>query len=252
MATRNTTLPGFADGLPRAGICPDPAPEAMEQTRERLMAAAMDLVARTGIKGTTVRDLAQAASTNVAAVNYHFGSKHDLMSEAIVRIMLPVNRRRMQMLADAPRDPTTGAIPVRDVLNCLFRPVLDSPIGPDGVRPYLRVLYNYRMEANSRAYALIRDTFAEAGRRFVDELALALPHLTRAEVIWRYELARGGILHILMVGDPGYLRRRKLDAGQALMPLDDVEAIMDLLLGCYMPMMTGDRIWAEDRLQSGQ
>lgn len=245
IALRGEPRPAAAAAIPAVSEQSDPA---LEQTRERLMLAAMDLVAKRGIRGTTVRDLAQAASTNVAAVNYHFGSKQELMSEAILRIMLPVNRRRMEMLAAAPRDPRTGAIPVRDVLECLFRPVLESPVGPDGVRPYLRVLYHYRIEANPRANALIRDTFDEAGRLFVDELALALPHLTRAEVIWRYELARGGILHILTVGDPGYLRRRRLDGGAALMPLDHVEPIMELFLGCYVPLMTGERIWTEARL----
>jgi AcrR family transcriptional regulator len=260
MASRRNTQIGPADGLTlipeapappatrsRAASAEDPA---HEQTRERLMMAAMDLVARRGIRGTTVRELAQAAGSNVAAVNYHYGSKHELMSEAIIRIMLPVNRRRMEMLARAPRDPQTGAMTVRDVLECLFRPVLESPVGADGVRPYLRVLYHYRAEANPQANALIRDTFDEAGRLFVDELSRALPHLSRAEVIWRYELARGGILHILTIGDPSYLRRRRLDAGAALMPLDSVEPIMELFLGCYLPLMLGDRIWTEDRLSA--
>ncbi len=221
---------------------------ANEQTRARLMVAAMDLVARHGIRGTTVRDLAQAAGTNLAAVNYHYGSKQELMSEAITRIMLPVNRRRMEMLAAAPRDPQTGGMAVRDILACLFRPVLESPVGPDGVRPYLRVLYHYRAEANAQANALIRETFEEAGRHFVDELVRALPHLSRAEVIWRYELARGGILHILSIGSPGYLRRRKLDGGAPLMALDSVEPIMDLFMGCYLPMMQGAPIWSKDQL----
>lgn len=240
-------IPDAAGAAPPSG---DAEEAAHELTRERLMAAAIDLVARFGIRGTTVRDLAQAAGTNLAAVNYHFGSKQELMSEAILRIMLPVNRRRMALLAAMPRDPASGAMRLRDILECLFRPVLESPVGADGVRPYLRVLYHYRAEANPHANALIRDSFEEAGRHFVDELALALPHLSRAEVIWRYELARGGILHILTIGDPGYLRRRRLDSGAALMPLDRVEPIMDLLLDCYLPMMQGPRIWSEDQLQA--
>ncbi|MDO9524208.1 MAG: TetR family transcriptional regulator [Gemmobacter sp.] len=226
-------------------VADDPANDL---TRARLMAAAMDLVAQHGIRGTTVRELAQAAGSNIAAVNYHYGSKQDLMSEAIIRIMLPVNRRRMEMLTAAARDPDSGAMDVRDILSCLFRPVLESPVGADGVRRYLRVLYHYRAEASAQANALIRDTFDEAGRLFVDELVRALPHLSRAEVIWRYELARGGILHTLTTGDPRYLRRRKLDKGALLMELDNVEPIMELFLGCYLPMMQGPRIWSDDQL----
>lgn len=228
-----------------------PQPEAAgDPTRDRLMTAAMELVARKGIRGTTVRDLAQAAGTNLAAVNYHYGSKLALMNEAIIRIVLPVNQRRLAMLAATLRDPDSGAMALRDILECLFRPVVESPVSADGSRLYLRVLHHYRAEASAQANALIRDTFDEAGQRFVDEFALALPHLTRAEIIWRYELARGGILHILSVGAPSLLARRGLDHGAPLMRMDQVEAIMELFLRCYLPMFERSRVWSEDQLQA--
>jgi TetR/AcrR family transcriptional regulator, regulator of cefoperazone and chloramphenicol sensitivity len=44
-------------------------------TRERLLAAAIDLFAEHGFDGVTVREICHRADTNIAAVNYHFRDK---------------------------------------------------------------------------------------------------------------------------------------------------------------------------------
>lgn len=52
-------------------------------TRERLMDAALDLLAERGEDGVTLRDLTAAAGANVSAVSYHFGSLKALCEAAI-------------------------------------------------------------------------------------------------------------------------------------------------------------------------
>lgn len=54
-----------------------------EATKTRLLAAAGELFAERGFHGTKVRDIAQRARVNVAAGNYHFGSKKDLYLEVL-------------------------------------------------------------------------------------------------------------------------------------------------------------------------
>lgn len=56
---------------------------ASEKTRERLVEAAREVFAEHGFQGATVREICRRADANVAAVNYHFGSKHGLLSEAL-------------------------------------------------------------------------------------------------------------------------------------------------------------------------
>ncbi len=65
-----------------------------EDTRQRLLEAAMRLFAAEGYERVTVRDLAREARTNLAAVNYHFGDKFGLYMEvakAAVGIMWSVD-----------------------------------------------------------------------------------------------------------------------------------------------------------------
>ncbi len=54
-------------------------------TKTRLLDAAEELFAQKGFDEVSVRDLAAAASVNVAAVNYHFQGKENLLREVIVR-----------------------------------------------------------------------------------------------------------------------------------------------------------------------
>jgi AcrR family transcriptional regulator len=61
-----------------------------------------------GYEGTSLRAITVAAGANIAAVNYHFGSKEALLRAAVARATSPVNterRRRLEQLeaAGSPR-----------------------------------------------------------------------------------------------------------------------------------------------------
>ena len=70
-------------------------------TRERLLQAASELFAATGLHGATVRDIATAAGANVAAANYHFGSKEALYLE-VLRTQFSAIRDRLATRAPTP------------------------------------------------------------------------------------------------------------------------------------------------------
>ena len=55
----------------------------MNGTKDRLLAAASELFAERGFQRTTVRDIAARARVNVAAGNYHYGSKRKLYVEVL-------------------------------------------------------------------------------------------------------------------------------------------------------------------------
>jgi AcrR family transcriptional regulator len=57
--------------------------EAGERTRDRLLAAAVELLAQRGQEGVTLREITEDAGANVAAVSYHFGSLQALCDAAV-------------------------------------------------------------------------------------------------------------------------------------------------------------------------
>jgi len=64
------------------------------------MHAAKTLVAERGYAGTSVRDIAALAGANLAAVNYHFGSREALLDEAVLECFLDWTRR-FELLSQA-------------------------------------------------------------------------------------------------------------------------------------------------------
>ena len=50
-----------------------------QETKTRILDAAERLFAQDGIKATSLRAITEAAAANLAAVNYHFGSKEALV-----------------------------------------------------------------------------------------------------------------------------------------------------------------------------
>lgn len=59
---------------------PDPGkPASPEETRERILAAARDVIARKGKRGATTREIAEVAGVNEATLFRHFGNKSALI-----------------------------------------------------------------------------------------------------------------------------------------------------------------------------
>jgi AcrR family transcriptional regulator len=56
----------------------------MIETRQRLLDATRRCVRHRGLARTTSRDITSEANANLAAITYHFGSKDDLMAEALL------------------------------------------------------------------------------------------------------------------------------------------------------------------------
>jgi AcrR family transcriptional regulator len=59
-----------------------------DETRAALLEAAKRLVLERGYAGTSVRELAAASGRNIAAINYHFGSREKLLNQAILDYFL--------------------------------------------------------------------------------------------------------------------------------------------------------------------
>ena len=73
-------------------------------TKDRILSAAEELFAQHGFAGTSLRQVTSQADVNIAAVNYHFGSKENLVNEVFRRRMDEMTADRMARLEAARRD----------------------------------------------------------------------------------------------------------------------------------------------------
>ena len=101
-----------------------------DQTRSAILAAAERLYADRGFGDVTLRDIVAEANVNLAAVNYHFGSKDELIAELFVTRSLATNRERLNELKAA-EEKGGGRASIEAILHALVGPTLRGCLGPD-------------------------------------------------------------------------------------------------------------------------
>src|SRR5512134_3507154 len=79
------------------------------ETRTRILDAAEELFMLHGFEGTSMRHLTSRAGVNLAAVNYHFGSKHALIEAVFRRRLDPMNAARIAELDRLEKSAAAGA-----------------------------------------------------------------------------------------------------------------------------------------------
>ena len=104
-----------------------------DHTRSAILIAAERLYADRGFADVTLRDIVAAAEVNLAAVNYHFGSKDELIAELFVTRSLALNRERLKELKAA-EEKGGGRADIADVLRALVGPTLRGCLGPENQR----------------------------------------------------------------------------------------------------------------------
>ena len=90
-------------------------------TKDRILGAAEELFAQYGFSGTSLRQVTSHADVNIAAVNYHFGSKENLVNEVFRRRMDEMTAARLAQLEQA-RSARPGDL--RAVLAAFVEPAL--------------------------------------------------------------------------------------------------------------------------------
>ncbi|MFF2550155.1 TetR/AcrR family transcriptional regulator [Nocardia sp. NPDC058058] len=89
-------------------------------TREDLLAGAKKCLAERGLARTTVRDIVAASGTNLAAINYHFGTRDQLLNQAMLESTGESVTRVLESLPDD-ADLDTG-----ERLTTFWRKLLES------------------------------------------------------------------------------------------------------------------------------
>lgn len=168
-------------------------------TRERILDAAERLFAERGFAGTSLRDIASAARVNLAAANYHFGSKDELFRAAVLRRLEPVNRRRLELLEEAERrsDPPR----LEDVARAFVEPVVEARDGAGSADALPKLMARVVGEPGGWAEKILPVTFGVVAVRFLAALERALPGVPRADLLWGLVFSAGVLSHYVLLGD---------------------------------------------------
>ncbi len=168
------------------------------KSKQRLLEAAEQLFADRGFESVSVRDVTQAAGANVAAINYHFGSRDGLVATVVTRYLAPINDERLIRIESLERKFPGKSVPLEEVLDAFVRPLAGAVRKSElNERLFCQLMGRiFTMRGDGLPKDLVSQMQAVSDR-FIRVLGKALPTLSQEELVWRMHFVVGSMVHML-------------------------------------------------------
>lgn len=150
---------------------------SVKSPKETLLDAAETLYATEGFNGVSLRQLTQAAGVNLAAVNYHFGSKENLFAEVLARRVRPINARRLELLDGVLAKAGPQPPRLEDLLDAFARPFFEGSADPGQDESLRRTIARVFLETDSVAAPLFEKELLPMAQRFGRAISQTQPDL---------------------------------------------------------------------------
>jgi AcrR family transcriptional regulator len=167
-------------------------------TRERILDVAERQFMAHGYEGTSMRMITSIAEVNLAAVNYHFGSKEGLLRDVFRRRLIWLNRERLAALDVLEQQANGAPLKPSQVLEAFFGTLLR--IGEDeslGGMTFLRLLGRTLTDPSEFIRTFFAKEYAEVIERYKLALFRAVPDVPKAEIVWRLHFMLGAMSYAI-------------------------------------------------------
>jgi AcrR family transcriptional regulator len=182
----------------KAKVIPIETSRGSAATKERILDAAEALFVVHGFEATSLRTITSAAAVNLAAVNYHFGSKEELFEAVLTRRLDPMNQERVEILNRLEAEAAPEPLTCDRILTALFVPALRLARDPArGGKDFLRLLGRAYADPAPFIRQFLSEQYAVMIARFKTAFGRALPHLPRKELSWRLHFIMGALSYTL-------------------------------------------------------
>jgi AcrR family transcriptional regulator len=167
-------------------------------SKRKLLDAAEQLFAEKGFEAVSVRDITQLAKANVAAVNYHFGSRDLLLTMVMTRYMTPVNEERIARLDALERKWSGKSVPLEEIIDALVRPLVTQVRKSElSERLFYKLMGRTFAQQGDGMPPQIEEQLRQVVQRFTKAFAKALPTVAPDDLSWRIHFMVGGMIHML-------------------------------------------------------
>lgn len=174
------------------------APLGSNNTKDKIINAAERLFADAGFSGTSLRQLTSLANVNLAAVNYHFGTKENLINEVFRRRLDILHGMRQERLDALFKQHADSAPPLREILKAFIYPALRmSAPGEDGQSAFVKVLARAYVEYRDELRSLLSSRYGDLNRRFFKAIAASLPLVSEQQLYWRIDFMIGALTYAM-------------------------------------------------------
>jgi AcrR family transcriptional regulator len=188
-------------------------------TKNRILDAAEVLFAERGFADTSLRLITSEADVNLASVNYHFGSKKELIQAVLDRylsLFMPELDAKLRALIE--QDELTLLPVFESFVSPLMKLVAVRPQGP---AIFMQLLGRGYIDSQGHLRRFITTHYGDVLQRITLAISKANPELTPADLFWRLHFTLGTVVFTMASADA--LRDiAQADFGQRL----DVEALV--------------------------
>lgn len=199
---------------------------SQKDTKLLLLDAAEELFAREGFHCTSLRTVTGRAGVNLAAVNYHFGSKEGLVEAIIVRRLTPLNVLRTKNLEEVrEKARQEGRRPeVGEVVRAFLEPTLSFSKSGPRARDFITLIGRGMAEADDTVRSVFLRMMGPMFLMMLDLLGEALPAIPKNVLFWRLHFTLGAMTHTMHMVDKCTIAPEGFD------PREDIEALPEMIL----------------------
>jgi AcrR family transcriptional regulator len=206
-------------------------------TKGQILDAAIRLFGERSFDAVSLRDITAAAKANLGAVNYHFGSKVNLIREALKALAAPINEERIASLSSYEASLGSKKPDLETLVRLLVGPFVHAARNKDSRSVYYpRLLMLARTLPGNLIGSFISDQHDVMAKQFIRAFCRAVPGLAEEEAFWRYDFMIGSMLNIVGDSYRSY-RLKRLSEGRC--DTDDAERVIDELVTFIAAGMQG-------------
>jgi len=207
----------------------DNASKSAPETRSRILDAAEVLFVEHGFEATSMRMITGRAGVNLAAVNYHFGTKDALIQEVFRRRLTELNRQRLAVLDRLEAEAVGAPLKPSRIVDGFFGTALALAADTEhGGHTFMRLLGRTYTEPNAFVRQFLAEEYAGVLERYLGALYGALPDVPREEILWRFHFMMGAMSYAIAGTDGLQLFAGKFDDAD---PARLMPRLMSFLLG---------------------
>lgn len=168
------------------------------ETCDRILDAAEVLFMEHGFNGTSMRMITSAAEVNLAAVNYHFGSKEGLMQAVFKRRLSWLNSERLRLLDEMENAANGSALRPSQIVDAFFGTLLSmGESNEHGGMVFLRLIGRTLTEPAEFIHNFFAEEYCQVVERYKAALFKSLPDVPQDEIAWRFQFMLGAISYAI-------------------------------------------------------
>ncbi len=169
-------------------------------TKNKILDAAEILFADKGFNGTSLREITSQAEVNLAAVNYHFGSKKELIKAVMSRYMNELGPRLESALIKICVDETKPSL--IEVFSAFIDPLLHlNNFKNNGTSIFLQLLGRGYTDSQGFLRWFLTTQYPKVFTSFTEAVHKAYPELSTEEMFWRLHFTMGTIVFTMSSSD---------------------------------------------------